>query len=1096
MQAQDIHPGKKISRSRFHQVLFASESGSSLSKTESSTENLQEIKRRWIRSIGGADDKDLDRRLEWDGLTSEIALQRLKSNTLFKDADLQFYLEKIAAWLKQAPSFSGAGSANIPVNALSADNSLFGELWNVVASGAMTEFCSEAPVINNSSLVAGSAVADLTSALKTRLAELAGTALYHEFNRFRNVGAVLFSITDPGQDDQAPGRALYFGFLEQIRADGLDSIFREYPVLSEFVCTAIKLWKETTAELLSRIADNLDQIRRVFSLPGDTRIFKIVQNLSDPHSGGRSVAIIYFSSSANHEKIYKIVYKPRGMRMEFLYQQAVKKIPSPEGDAALRSLRVIAIEDYGFVEFVERAESRTDDELSIFYRNAGRLLAFLHLMGCTDCHYENLIAAGDQLVLIDTETLLEGRIPLSQVEDDKFITATKNLAGKVNRSVIRTGLLPHWAFWGNGHIATDISALGIDPPQEPVQKTVGWMNMNTDNMILGTVDIHPDVPGPSPVPPGFPNRLNDFTESFCRGFEAQMEAFIKVKEQWTGEGGILDSFNGVDRRIVLRSTRIYHAIKMQLIEPLSLRSYYRQGFILEQLGRAFLRYEKRPKYWRVFQAEAEAMACLDIPLFTIKCNEVHLNLMDGTVAEEYLEQSGTELARSKFLDLGREQVDFQLNIIRGLIRARRLSINTYSPAYISSKSSMRYPEPAARLNECKRIAEELMKASIREQDLPFWMAVDLGADSDKLCYGVLGPSLYSGHLGIALFINSLGRALGQEGNFYVSESGRIMNEYLDNMTDSEDRNFLMRWWRDQNPGLSGSGGAILSLCLFAKHNPGLAPRIDQAITSLINALTFDRLDEDMHLDIISGVAGLIGPLLMVHSERSIELAKKAGDRLVEMQETNGGWRVGNGKILTGFSHGAAGIIAALSRLYAATGILRYANAAEKGLAFERSVYNAQMKNWPDLRYDSGNPKFAISWCHGAPGIALSRLCLVNSPLWNSTIQEELESALGSTAAMSNNNDNLCCGLFGRSSILRIASGLLDDDHWKQKTGEVESEGVERAALNKGEYRCFAAAGSDIKKPGLFTGTAGIGLSLLDPLTRDNMLQAVLSAGLL
>ena len=239
------------------------------------------------------------------------------------------------------------------------------------------------------------------------------------------------------------------------------------------------------------------------------------------------------------------------------------------------------------------------------------------------------------------------------------------------------------------------------------------------------------------------------------------------------------------------------------------------------------------------------MAALDIPLFTIKCNEVHLNLMDGTVAEEYLGQSGTELSRSKFLDLNREQVDFQLNIIRGLIGARRLSINTYEPAYAASKSSRQYPESAARLNECKRIAEELMKASIREQGLPFWMAVDLGADSDKLCYGVLGPSLYSGHLGIALFINSLGRALGQEGNFYLSESGRIMNEYLDNMTDSDDRNFLMRWWRDQNPGLSGSGGALLSLFLFAKHNPGLAPRINQVITSLINALTFDRLDEEL-----------------------------------------------------------------------------------------------------------------------------------------------------------------------------------------------------------------------------------------------------------
>ena len=37
----------------------------------------------------------------------------------------------------------------------------------------------------------------------------------------------------------------------------------------------------------------------------------------------------------------------------------------------------------------------------------GACLRPLYVLGCTDCHHENLISTGDQLVLIDSETLLE-----------------------------------------------------------------------------------------------------------------------------------------------------------------------------------------------------------------------------------------------------------------------------------------------------------------------------------------------------------------------------------------------------------------------------------------------------------------------------------------------------------------------------------------------------------------------------------------------------------------------------------------------------------------------------------------------------------------
>ena len=61
-----------------------------------------------------------------------------------------------------------------------------------------------------------------------------------------------------------------------------------------------------------------------------------------------------------------------------------------------------------------------------------------------------------------------------------------------------------------------------------------------------------------------------------------------------------------------------------------------------------------------------------------------------------------------------------------------------------------------------------------------------------------------------------------------------------------------------------------------------------------------------------------------------------------------------------------------------TGEQRWRAGAERALAYERSLYDPAMGNWPDLRETAGAPApvgsaFATFWCHGAPGIALARL---------------------------------------------------------------------------------------------------------------------------
>ena len=82
--------------------------------------------------------------------------------------------------------------------------------------------------------------------------------------------------------------------------------------------------------------------------------------------------------------------------------------------------------------------------------------------------------------------------------------------------------------------------------------------------------------------------------------------------------------------------------------------------------------------------------------------------------------------------------------------------------------------------------------------------------------------------------------------------------------------------------------------------------------------------------------------------------------------------------LTGFSHGAAGVAYAMLELFRATGDSKYRTAAEEAFNYERHWFDAEAANWPDFREEAGRryrnaPRsFAATWCHGAPGIALSR----------------------------------------------------------------------------------------------------------------------------
>lgn len=96
--------------------------------------------------------------------------------------------------------------------------------------------------------------------------------------------------------------------------------------------------------------------------------------------------------------------------------------------------------------------------------------------------------------------------------------------------------------------------------------------------------------------------------------------------------------------------------------------------------------------------------------------------------------------------------------------------------------------------------------------------------------------------------------------------------------------------------------------------------------------------------------------------------------------------------LGGFAHGSSSMSTAMFLLYKQFGDIRYLEAFNHSLLHDRSFYSDKIQGWIDGRNLSYKEDCG-SWCHGATGIALSRLILVSKGFYDKTITKELNVAI-------------------------------------------------------------------------------------------------------
>ena len=372
-----------------------------------------------------------------------------------------------------------------------------------------------------------------------------------------------------------------------------------------------------------------------------------------------------------------------------------------------------------------------------------------------------------------------------------------------------------------------------------------------------------------------------------------------------------------------------------------------------------------------------------------------------------------------------------------------------------------------------------------------------------------GPGLYEGTAGIALFLAQLYAATGDVKHAMTAIG--CMRQALSIEGTIPSGSALSFY--SGTVGIAYVADTVGRLCA----HPDISGESNQLLRRLIE---IDPGSQES--DVISGLAGAIPALLALAHRQGLlsqalrDFAVRLGDVLFTRARRHEGmaWSwpaqgfVG-GHDLVGYSHGTAGIACAFLELLALTGEARFRDAAIGALVYERGWYDANERNWPDLRStgesEAAPLSYPVFWCHGATGIGFARLrCLAlarKQTLWEEAeiaFWQEAHIALETTARAIDMvlepgrdtpdvNFSLCHGLTGNADLFLYAEEILgqgEDVHALVRRARAVGElGIVRhvSGARRAPWPCGVPGAGETS--GLMLGLAGIGhfyLRLAEP----------------
>ncbi len=873
-------------------------------------------------------------------------------------------------------------------------------------------------------------------------------------------------------------------FLQQLsKPEGILSLLEEYSVLARRLVELLECWVTCSLELLERLCADWEEICTIFPQARDAgELVEIQPGKGDYHRGGRSVTILTWSSG------FRLVYKPRSMAIDLHFQEMLSWLNALGYHPAFRTCQIINRPTYGWVEFIQASPCTSKEEVERFYQRQGGYLALLYALEAADFHAENLIAAGEHPILIDLEALFQARE--NRQDGQKHSNPSVQTA---SHSVLRIGLLPRRMWSSEQSEGVDISGLGGQTVQltpEPVPQLV---EVGTDQMRFSSERV------PLPISNHRPHLQDqdvdtlEYRDCIISGFISAYRLLLEHRDELLQE--ILPSFVNDEVRCMLRPTRAYAILLSASFHPNILRDALECDRLLDRLWMSVV---EQPHLASVIAAERADLWASDIPVFTTCPGSRDLFTSTGERIPEFLPMSSLEMVKERISGFSEQNMEKQVWIIRASFSSLELVSDSAINQGLQLQPSESIVSYDRLMAAARAVGDRLERLADYDEDMAGWLEI---ASVNERGWKLVptGPNLYGGMSGLTFFLSYLGLLTDEQR--YTALAQAALNTTRCQIARRKERGEL---------GGIGIFNGIGSFIYLLSHlgtvwnNPVLYREAEELVQLLPSTIV-----EDQFFDVIGGAAGCIAALLSLYavapSQATLVAAIQCGDHLIESaspQTTGIGWS--NEFVptsLAGFAHGNAGIAFCLLQLFAVSGEERFRRAALEAIAYERSLFSPEKRNWPDLRPSSisqaksdekgihDDPPYMVAWCHGAPGIGLARLGSL-SVLQDTEVDAEIDAALHTTIRQGfGRNHSLCHGDMGNLDILLTATRLLAKPRYKeilQRVTPMLLDSVETQSWISGVPQ-------GVETPGLMVGLAGMGYALLRLADPERMPSVLLLA---
>lgn len=853
-------------------------------------------------------------------------------------------------------------------------------------------------------------------------------------------------------------------FLQQLcQRDRLHLFLLEYPVLTRSLTVIIQQWASSSLELLQRLSSDWSEIRATFA-PGDEpgKLVEIQMGAGDVHRQGRSVALLRFGSG------FHIVYKPRSLALDRHFQGLLDWINIHGIAHPLRPMILLDKGNYGWAEFIEAHDCATAEEVERFYVRQGYYLALLYALDAGDFHHENLLASGEHPILIDLEALFHPRFA-EQNEAIVEIAATQS----INHTVLRTGLLPQRTQLEIDGEGIDISGLGGKGGQLTPRPISVWKELGTDNMHMERERRAIAEEKNRPKLRGQDVDVVEYTPHILQGFEEMYRLIIKYRAEYLSLQ--LLPFEQDEIRMILRNTRTYGLLLAESYHPERLQDALERDMLFDHLWE---RAASQPGLRQVIAAERLDLEEGNIPLFTTRPASTDIFTSRGERITGFCVEPSIEFVKRRIQQMDEDDLARQQWIIKASLTTTIME-GKHHPLVPLTMSQ--YSEVTRRqlLQAACAVGDRLEELALRSGEGINWLGIGMAREIDeKTIWNVqaLSPTkLYDGTPGVVLFLSHLG-ALTKEAKYTAMAQSALatIEQHVEKLLHPAPPARA-----DHTIGAFEGLGSLIYLYSHLGilwHDSSYIARAEQLVELLDSCI-----EQDDRLDIIAGSAGCLCSLLSLYqvapSAQVLAAAVQCGDHLLtcaRQMPTGLGWdTLEPGNPLPGFSHGAAGIALSLLHLASASQEERFRRAALQAIAYERSLFDAEHRNWP-RRLRQGGKDIPVAWCHSAPGIGLARLATL-AYLDDEQIRQEIEIALDTTLKRGfGHNQSICHGDLGNLETLLVATQVLDEPRYRTDLKRLTAlvfYGIQ-------EHGWVTGVPLGVETPGLMTGLAGIGYELL------------------